>query len=1216
MNAPEHTHFGDNCFLGEIPVRMCLLLRTEVTVAANRVRFGKFSKDRGPKDVAHEPIPSRRIVVLLMTDLFSPPLPTRSTDKIHWGSLRGSASALAAAQAGLAHNHTSLVIVPTMAEADRLEHDIKLFLENVPNAPAVLHFADWETLPYDNFSPHQDIVSARMRTLFQLSQGQKSLVVVSAPTLAQRLPPKEYIIGNSLMVKLDQQLDLAKFRSQLTAAGYNNVDTVYQHGEFAIRGSLLDVYPMGSNWAFRIELFDDSVESLREFDPETQRTVRQVEAIELLPARECPLDKEGISHFKLAWHEHFDVDHRASPLYQDVSDGISPAGVEYYLPLFFSETATLFDYLPEASLVMVTEGLEQAIENFWREANSRYESRRGDRERPILPPQAVFQPVDEVFRHLKSYPRITLHPTALPEKQGNFNFATEEPPALYIDAKAKNPLEKLERFTYGTDLRLLFCAESTGRREALREHLAKIGVFPEDHDSFASFLVSGDTHGIAIADLEQGLVLPEQGIALIAEPQLFGMQVQQRRRRKPSSTDHEENVVKNLSELKIGAPVVHIDHGVGRYRGLEAIEIEQQADEFLVIEYADQAKLYVPVSNLHLISRYTGADEAVAPLHRLGSEQWQKAKRKAAEQIRDVAAELLDIYARRKARRGTAFDDPGDAYRQFAASFPFEETADQEQAITAVRADMLAPQPMDRLICGDVGFGKTEVAMRAAFIAVQNDRQVVVLVPTTLLAQQHYESFRDRFADWPVNIEVISRFRSSKDVERIQENLEKGKTDIIIGTHKLLQGDLKYPNLGLVIIDEEHRFGVRQKEALKALRAEVDVLAMTATPIPRTLNMAMSGIRDLSIIATPPAKRLSIKTFVREGDDNLKKEAILREILRGGQVYFLHNEVKTIERAAEEITNLIPEARVRIGHGQMRERELEATMSDFYHKRFNVLVCTTIIETGIDVPSANTIIIERADKFGLAQLHQLRGRVGRSHHQAYAYLLTAPKRNMTADAHKRLLAISEAQDLGAGFTLASHDLEIRGAGELLGEEQSGQMQAIGFSLYMEMLDRAVKAMQEGKTLNLDEPLQTGVDINLRIPALIPEDYLPDVHLRLIMYKRLASAPSEDALDELQVEMIDRFGLLPPQVKNLVRVTQLRLRAERLGIAKVEAGRETGRIEFSPNTQVEPLTLVTMVQTQPQKYRLEGANHLKFTLESQDAEQRIQSVHQLLEKLSA
>ena len=1151
-----------------------------------------------------------------MTQLFSPPLPRQMTDRIQWGCLRGSAGALAISRASLVHDGTSVVIVSTMAEADRLEQDIQLYLRDVPNAPEVLHFADWETLPYDNFSPHQDIISARMRTLYQLSQGQKSLIVVSAPTLTQRLPPQDYIVGNSLMVKRGQQLDMIKLRQRLTNAGYNSVDTVYQHGEFAVRGALLDVYPMGSEWAFRIELFDDEVETLREFDPETQRTVRQVDHIDLLPARECPLDKPGIAHFKMAWHDHFDVDHRASSVYQDVSDGIPPAGVEYYLPLFFEQTASFFDYLPEQTLIMVTEGLEPAIENFWREATSRYESRRGDLERPILAPQQVFISVGDVFQCLKHYPRITLHDRALPEKQGNHNLPYDEPPALYIDAAAKHPLERLENFACNTPLRLLFCAETTGRREALREHLQKIGIQPADHDSFASFIASNDAHGIAVADLEQGLLCAPDNIALIAEPQLFGMRVQQRRRRKTTSSEHQDNIVKNLSELKIGAPVVHIDHGVGRYQGLVTLEIDQQADEFLLIEYADQAKLYVPVSNLHLISRYTGADADVAPLHRLGSEQWQKARRKAAEQIRDVAAELLHIYARRKARKGTAFEDPADAYRQFAASFPFEETADQEQAITAVRADMLAPQPMDRLVCGDVGFGKTEVAMRAAFIAVQNNRQVAVLVPTTLLAQQHYDSFRDRFSDWPVNIEVVSRFRSSKDITQVQKSLEQGKTDIIIGTHKLLQGDLKYHNLGLVIIDEEHRFGVRQKEALKALRAEVDVLAMTATPIPRTLNMAMNGIRDLSIIATPPAKRLSIKTFIRENDDNLKKEAILREILRGGQVYYLHNEVKTIDKVAREISELVPEARVRIGHGQMRERELEATMSDFYHKRFNVLVCTTIIETGIDVPSANTIIIDRADKFGLAQLHQLRGRVGRSHHQAYAYLLTAPKRAMTADAHKRLQAISEAQDLGAGFTLASHDLEIRGAGELLGEEQSGQMQAIGFSLYMEMLDRAVKAMQEGKTLNLDEPLQTGVDINLRIPALIPDDYLPDVHLRLIMYKRLASARSEDELNELQVEMIDRFGLLPEPTKNLIRITQLRLRAERLGIAKVEAGRDTGRIEFSSGTKVEPLTLVTMVQTQPQKYRLDGANHLKFTLDSGSVDQRIQSVHQLLEKLSA
>lgn len=1109
----------------------------------------------------------------------------------------------------------SLVITASTAEANRLEQDLRLFLIGRTDAPPVLHFSDWETLPYDSFSPHQDIVSERMRTLYRLSQGSHGIVVVSAQTLVQRIAPKSYIIGNSLVVSPGDKLPIQSLREQLVSSGYQGVDTVIQHGEFAIRGSLIDIYPMGSDAAFRIELFDDEVETLRQFDPETQRTIAQVERIELLPAKECPLDKQSIALFKNNWHSHFDVDAKQCPTYQDVASGLSPAGVEYYLPLFFEKSASLFDYLPDNVTTFVVGELEQAIEHFWREVVNRYESRKGDRLRPILPPQDLFLPINEIFARLKPLPRVTLTEDVLEPKVGHHNFACEPPPDLHIDAKSPQPLAALENFLTSSDLRVLFCAESTGRREALLEQLSQLDLQLEPVDSYYDFLRGSQQYAVTVAAWDQGLVAPADGIAIIAEPQLFGLRVQQRRRRKGSQDDR-DNVIKNLAELKIGAPVVHIDHGVGRYLGLQTITVSDQTEEFLVLEYADQAKLYVPVTNLHTISRYSAADEVSAPLHRLGTDRWQKAKRKATEQIRDVAAELLAIYAKRKARKGHPFNDPKEAYDAFCASFPFEETPDQAAAINAVRQDMLQPAPMDRLICGDVGFGKTEVAMRAAFIAVQNGRQVAVLVPTTLLAQQHFDNFKDRFSGWPINIEVISRFRSNKEILDIQHKLEHGQVDVLIGTHKLLQGGLKYSNLGLLIIDEEHRFGVRQKEVLKSLRAEVDILAMTATPIPRTLNMAMSGIRDLSIIATPPAKRLSIKTFVRETDRAVIKEAVLREILRGGQVYYLHNEVKNIEKAARELEELVPEARVQIGHGQMRERELEMVMSDFYHKRFNVLVCTTIIETGIDVPSANTIIIQRADKFGLAQLHQLRGRVGRSHHQAYAYLLTGNAKSMTADAHKRLAAIEQAQDLGAGFMLASHDLEIRGAGELLGEEQSGQIHAIGFSLYMDLLDRAVKAIRDGHNIDLDAPISAGAEINLRIPSLIPDDYLPDVHMRLILYKRIASVQAPEALDELQVEMIDRFGLLPEATKNLMHVTRLKLQAHDLGIVKIEANPEFGRIEFGEAAKVEPLKIVKLVQNQPQNYRLEGATALKFMAAMENAGERIEKVRQVLQALVA
>lgn len=1145
--------------------------------------------------------------------LLNPASPKHAGDKIQWGLAAGTQGALAIAEAACQHSSSSVIIAPTMAEADRLEQDIEELLTGVENAPTLLHFADWETLPYDTFSPHQDIISARMRTLYQLALEQRCIIVVTAATLMQRIAPADYIISNSLVVDKGDTLALEKLQRNLVDAGYHKVDSVYQHGEFALRGALIDIFPMGSNDAYRIELFDDEVDTLRTFDPETQRTIDQVERIELLPAKECPLDADSISRFKNKWHQAFDVDHRACPVYQSVNDGQSPAGVEYYLPLFFEQTATLLDYLPERAQLFITGNLEKSIEAHWREIENRHTSRSGDRLNPVLPPQQLFVPVNELFQSLKPFARVTLHTQALDEKVGQTNLPIVPLPNVAIDERAAEPLNALHTFLMTFKGRVLFSAETNGRREILLEQLKAISEKPPTVASITEFSLQKDNRGITLGNWETGFILSDNSLAFIPEAALFGQRVKQVRRRKKQTTD-QDAVIKNLTELKIGAPVVHIDHGVGRYRGLQTIEVDGSKDEFLLLEYANEANLYVPVGNLHVISRYSGGEEH-APLHRLGTDQWRSAKRKAAEQIRDVAAELLVVYAKRQARQGFQFENPKEALRQFSASFPFEETPDQLQAINAVRTDMLGPQPMDRLVCGDVGFGKTEVAMRAAFIAVQNSKQVAVLVPTTLLAQQHFENFKDRFADWPVNIEVLSRFKTGKQTTQTQQRISEGKVDIVIGTHKLLSKEMQFPRLGLLIIDEEHRFGVRQKEAIKALRSEVDILTMTATPIPRTLNMAMNGIRDLSIIATPPAKRLSVKTFVRQSDPNVVKEAILREILRGGQVYFLHNEVSTIEKTARDLAELVPEAKIDIGHGQMRERELEAVMSDFYHKRFNVLVCTTIVETGIDVPNANTIIIERADKFGLAQLHQLRGRVGRSHHQAYAYLLTPPPKTLTADAQKRLEAIEGAQDLGAGFTLASHDLEIRGAGELLGDEQSGQIQAIGFSLYMDMLDRAVKAIQKGEEIDLEKPEQNGCEVNLRIPALIPDDYLPDVNNRLILYKRIASAKNADELDELQVEMIDRFGLLPEPVKNLFNTTALKLQASDLGIVKIEASSISGKLEFSEKPNVDPLVIIQLVQRQPQIYQLDGANKLKFNDDMPDAAQRINRVRHLIDTLA-
>lgn len=1142
-----------------------------------------------------------------MSVLRLPPLPAAS-GKQHWGNLPGAALSLAIAEAASNAKRFTLLLTADSQSAERLQEELAFFAPQL----AVLHFPDWETLPYDIFSPHQDIVSQRIAALYQLPELSHGVLVVPITTALHRLAPKRFLLGSSLVLDVGQKLDVEQMRLRLEAAGYRCVDTVYEHGEFAVRGALIDLFPMGSPLPYRIDLFDDEIETLRTFDPENQRSIDKVESIHLLPAREFPLKKEAVTGFRARFRERFDVDFRRCPIYQDLSTGITPAGIEYYLPLFYEETATLFDYLPEDSQVFSLPGIEQAAEQFWSDVRNRYEERRVDPERPLLPPAELFMPVEDCFARLKLWPRVVASQQDVEPGIGRERFTAQALPELAIEAKASEPLGKLRRFLDEYAGRVLFTAESAGRREVLLELLARLKLRPQEVEGWEEFLASQERLAITIAPLDEGLQLDD--VALVAESPLFGQRVMQRRRRE-KSRDGGENVIKNLTELREGSPVVHIDHGVGRYQGLVTLEIEGQAQEFLLLQYAEDAKLYVPVASLHLIARYTGSDDALAPLHRLGSETWQKAKRKAAEQVRDVAAELLDIYARRAAREGYAFKDPQVDYETFAAGFPFEETPDQQAAIDAVREDLLSAKPMDRLVCGDVGFGKTEVAMRAAFIAVHGGRQVGVLVPTTLLAQQHYNSFRDRFADWPVRVEVMSRFKSAKEVQNAIAELAEGKIDILIGTHKLLQDDVKFSNLGLVIIDEEHRFGVRQKEQLKALRSEVDILTLTATPIPRTLNMSIAGMRDLSIIATPPARRLSVRTFVMEQQNTVIKEALLRELLRGGQVYYLHNDVKTIEKCAADLQALVPEARVAIGHGQMRERDLEQVMSDFYHKRFNVLVASTIIETGIDVPSANTIIIERADKFGLAQLHQLRGRVGRSHHQAYAYLLTPTRKAMTDDAQKRLEAIANAQDLGAGFVLATHDLEIRGAGELLGEGQSGQIQAVGFTLYMEMLERAVKAIRKGEQPNLEQPLGGGPEINLRLAALIPEDYLPDVHARLILYKRIANAADEDGLKELQVEMIDRFGLLPEPTKNLVRLTLLKLQAEKLGITKIDAGPQGGRIEFSADTSVDPMVLIKLIQSQPNRYKFEGATLFKFQVPMERPEERFNTLEALLERLA-
>ena len=1141
--------------------------------------------------------------------LLKPTLPDERRPVMRWGQLYGSSTALALAEAAQQAQAPFLLVTPSTREAEQLETELRFYLGDP--ATAVMPFPDWETLPYDLFSPHQDIISARLAALAQLPQLQRGIVLITATTLMQRLPPPTYIAANSFLLKTGERLDPDAMRQRLTAAGYASVSQVMEHGEFAVRGSILDVFPMGSVTPFRIDLFDEEIESIRRFDPETQLSQDQLGEIKLLPAREFPLDADGIRGFRQRYRVRFAGDPQKNPIYRDVSNGLAPGGVEYYAPLFFDQSASFFDYLPPNATVALLEDIPGALEQAWAQIGERHEQHRHDLERPLLRPDELWLPPGDVHAALSTHPRIELQAFEYPDQHA-VNFGSAIPPPLRVESRAEQPVEKLLAFLGEFSGRVLFAAESAGRREYLLELLMRRELQPASVDGWPAFLASNARLGICIAALERGLLLPQQRLAIVAEEQLFGQRARQASRR--ISRRDPETIIRDLAELAAGAPVVHEEHGVGRYRGLQMLELDHVQAEFLTLEYAEGAKLYVPVSSLHLITRYSGGAPETAPLHRLGSDQWAKARRRAAEQVRDVAAELLDIYAHRAARTGHAFKFDALEYETFAKSFPFDETPDQSQAIESVLADMRDGKAMDRVVCGDVGFGKTEVALRAAFVAVQGGKQVALLVPTTLLAQQHYQTFRDRFADWPVRIEMLSRFRTGKQQNSIVQDLAAGTTDIVIGTHALLRDELKFKDLGLVIVDEEHRFGVRHKERLKKLRAEVDMLTLTATPIPRTLNMSLAGLRDLSIIATPPEERLAVKTFVSEWQDALIQEACLREIKRGGQVYFVHNQVVSIAKAAADLAKLVPGSEVRVAHGQMHERELEQVMLDFYHRRFNVLVCSTIIESGIDVPTANTIVIQRADKFGLAQLHQLRGRVGRSHHRAYAYLIVPPKSLLTADAVKRLEAIESLEELGAGFTLATHDLEIRGAGELLGEAQSGQIQEVGFTLYTELLERAVRALKAGKPMDLEAPPDHGPEIDLRVPALLPADYIGDVQLRLTLYKRIADCQSDEELRDLQVEMIDRFGLLPPPAKTLFRLAELKLKAQPLGVRKIEAGPKGGRLLFNDKPDIDPDAVIRLIQQQPQHYKLDGSNRLRFLLDLEDPERRINSVQVLLAAL--
>ncbi|TNG02299.1 MAG: transcription-repair coupling factor [Gammaproteobacteria bacterium] len=1146
-------------------------------------------------------------------DLDLPEISVESHRLNRWGQLYGSSYGLVLLQAARQIEKPLLVITSGSQVLDELLDQLSFFGEQ-DDLP-VLAFPDWETLPYDAFSPHQDIVSQRLETLYKLPGLKHGLIATTVTTLMQRLAPVDYVNSRALILQTGKQLDLQQFRKQLDDAGYICVPQVAEHGEFAIRGSLIDLFPAGNTQPFRIDLFDDEIETIRTFDPDTQRTIDKTDHIRLLPAREFPLYKEDIDRFRQSFRREFAGNPKECPIYNDISDGIASVGAEYYLPLFFEQTATLFDYLPDNMILASIDEALSGAGDFYNQVEERYEQLRHDITRPILTPDKLFLTASELVSECEQLTRLELQHYAFEqEDEYAHNFSSSPITEVRINARAEKPALLLSQFLDNFDGRALITTESPGQREMLLDLLRGFNIRPHVIASWIEFLKTTESLCITVAPLTEGMLFKQRGIAIITDQQILGQrtrQISSRRRQRREA----QAVFTDLGELLPDSPVVHEDHGVGRYQGLQILEVNGYKEEFLTLEYADNNKLYVPVASLHLINRYTGGPDETAPLHRLGGEQWQKIKRKAIEKVHDVAAELLDIYARRKAKPGYAFQMEPHEYEAFVESFPFEETEDQANAIDAVIQDMQSSQPMDRVVCGDVGFGKTEVAMRAAFVATQSGKQVAILSPTTLLAQQHFQNFRDRFADWPVRVEVLSRFRTKKETDEVLSHLTKGTVDIVIGTHKLIQDDVKFKDLGLIVIDEEHRFGVRQKEKLKKLRSQVDMLTLTATPIPRTLNMSLSGLRDLSIIATPPMQRLSVKTFVNEWREVLVQEACLREIKRGGQVYFLHNKVETIEKTANEIRKLIPQARVEVAHGQMRELELEQVMLDFYHRRFNVLVCTTIIESGIDVPTANTIVMNRADKLGLAQLHQLRGRVGRSHHQAYAYLIVPPRKAMTIDAIKRVEAVESLEDLGAGFSLATHDLEIRGAGELLGDEQSGQISEIGFSLYTDMLERAVNALKSGKIPELDQPLEHGPEVEMRLPALLPDDYLPDVHTRLIMYKRIASAPNQDALRELQVEMIDRFGLLPDQAKTLFHVSRLKLQATHIGIKKIEASDSGGRIVFNDNPNIDPMSIIHLIQNQPETYRFDGKNTLRFNQDLPDEPSRFDMVEQLLTRFT-
>jgi len=1123
-------------------------------------------------------------------------------------SLHGSADAFALAQAATAlksEKRMLTVFVANPGDAQRLRDEIPWF-----NSELRCHLLpDWETLPYDAFSPHQDLVSERLASLHEIQNGNCDVLLAPATTALLRMAPPSFLAAYTFFFKKGDTLDEGKLKSQLTLAGYSHVNQVMSPGEYSVRGGLIDLFPMGSALPYRLDLFGDTIETIRTFDADTQRSLYPVPEVRLLPGREFPMDEPARAAFRSRWRETFEGDPSRSSIYKDIGNGIASAGIEYYLPLFFEQSATLFDYLPPAAHFALIGNIDEAIQRFWTDTRSRYQFLKSDRERPVLAPETVFLRDEDFFGALKSQARWVI---ANADKAAGASEVSSFLPDIAVNRRADDPLTNLRSFLLQTDRRVMICAETLGRRETLQQYFNEYAISLSLCEGYTDFVTSNAKLMLGVAPLHAGFILAD-GIAFVTEAELYAGSGKRIGRKKQEAVTQVEHMVRDLSELKIGDPVVHSNHGIGRYMGLISMDLGEGDTEFLHLEYAKETKLYVPVAQLHVISRYSGASPDDAPLHSLGSGQWEKAKKKAAQQIRDTAAELLNLYARRALRQGHAFEYSSKDYEAFAESFGFDETPDQAAAITAVIGDMTSGKPMDRLICGDVGFGKTEVALRAAFVAVMGGKQVAILAPTTLLAEQHAQTFADRFANWPVKIAELSRFRSGKEINQAIKGMGDGTVDIVIGTHKLLSDDVKFSRLGLVIIDEEHRFGVRQKEALKSLRAEVDVLTLTATPIPRTLGMALEGLRDFSIIATAPQKRLAIKTFVRSEDNSVIREACLRELKRGGQVYFLHNEVETIENRKAMLEALLPEARVVVAHGQMHERDLEKVMRDFVAQRHNILLCTTIIETGIDVPTANTIIMHRADKFGLAQLHQLRGRVGRSHHQAYAYLLVHDVQGLTKQANRRLEAIQQMEELGSGFYLAMHDLEIRGAGEVLGDNQSGEMHEIGFQMYSDMLSEAVRSLKNGKEPDLAAPLSSTTEINLHIPALLPNDFCGDVHERLSIYKRLANCSKASAIDDMQEEMIDRFGKLPEQVQSLLETHRLRVAAKPLGIIKIDVHSEAANLQFEPQPPIDAMRIIELIQKN-KHIKLNGQDKLRITANMPDLASRVSQIKSTLKAL--